>query len=107
MTNSTVRQRVREWLDWLSGKKKPKPPVPPVSPDVKPVPPNVKPTVNPPRQPNILELIQFFRNFKIKEYLPALISVPVLVFLAISGVVMWVVTILKFLASLIRTIFHP
>lgn len=67
-----------------------------------------KPTVvTPPSVPKIgvLEGLQKLRSLDVRQLLPVLISVPVIVFFAISGFVAWVVMVLKFLASLVGRIF--
>jgi len=69
----------------------------------------VKPTVvTPPPVPKIgvLDGLQKLRSLNIRQLLPALISVPVVVFFAISGFVSWIVVVLKFLASLIGRMFR-
>jgi hypothetical protein len=90
--DDTLRERTRGWLDLLLGRKKPEP-----KPAPTPTPPSPS---NPPR---LLELWRSLRGLSFKELAPALVTVPVIVFLAISGFVMWCVLVLKFIASLIRT----
>lgn len=84
------RERMRDWFDWLSGRKKPEP-----EPDM--------PVEPPKKQPGLLELWRTIRGLKVKDLAPAIFTVPVIVFLAVSGFVMWCVLVLKFIASLIRT----
>lgn len=69
----------------------------------------VKPTVaTPPPVPKIgvLDGLQKLRSLNIRKLLPALISVPVVVFFAISGFIAWIVVMLKFLASLVGRMFR-
>lgn len=85
------REKMRGWLDWLSGRNQPEP-----APQPEPPPSTRKP-------PGLLELWRMFRGLKFKDLAPAIFTVPVIAFLAVSGFVMWCVLVLKFIASLIRT----
>jgi hypothetical protein len=72
-------------------KKKPVPPQPP------------RPDTAPDRVP-YLRIWAVLSKINMRELWPALLSIPVLLFFAISGVLAWVVVVCRFLVNLWRTV---
>jgi len=71
----------------------------------KPTPAPVVPPPAPPQKPTLLDYARAWKVLKetdFKKIWPALISVPALLFFAISGIVAWLLTIAGFVLRFLR-----
>ena len=76
-------------LDKLKAWLTPKPPEPKPPPDVKPAPP--KPERKNPGVTDYIRVWQLLNGAQLKNVWPALVTVPVIAFFALSGLVAWLV----------------
>lgn len=81
------------WIDYLTGRKKTDAPVP------------TPPVVDSPDRTPWMRVWLTLRTINLKELWPVVVSVPAIVFFAISGFIAWLYLCLRGLWRLIRGIF--